>query len=343
MSVSGAPFIAAEEYYLSNDLSTNATGPRDAALNLIPNHTISKLRNTGPSRIRDMRSAGVSMQILSHIPIDATAKTCQKMNDMLYTSVVTNQDRFTALALLPIGDAKEAASELQRCVTKYRFVGGVLGFRRDGPMLDSSEWDAIWTVVEKYKVPIALRPLFPSLDQLSEYAGSAPQSVLYSLTTAFHTFHITSPMLILRLYAAGIFDRHPNLHILISQLGHSIPELVPRIESCVASWPDSTKPRRSFLEVWQTNFYVSLADMQDLASLKPLLEHIPVDRILYAGNYPWEEKSKALMAELKDSELLAKEEWEKVAWKNAERLFGLKSAGGDKGRAFGRISGAYTP
>lgn len=78
----------------------------------------------------------------------------------------------------------------------------------------------------------------------------------------------------------------------------------------------------------------------DNSSMKSLLEHMPVDRVLYGTNYPFEDKGRAVMTEMKDAGVLGKEGWEKVAWGNAERLFGLKGArGGD--RKIGSRSTSY--
>jgi predicted TIM-barrel fold metal-dependent hydrolase len=169
MSNSSNPFIAIEEFYLSNDFSPTSTNPADPALYLLSSNVVSKLKSLGPSRIRDMRANNVAMQVLSHIPVDASPKTCQKLNDTLYSSMIMNQDRFAALAMLPCWDAKEAASELQRCVTKYKFVGGVLGFRRgvwEEKAYDGQAFEELWKAAERYKVPIALRPLFPTRQQV---------------------------------------------------------------------------------------------------------------------------------------------------------------------------------
>jgi predicted TIM-barrel fold metal-dependent hydrolase len=92
--------------------------------------------------------------------------------------------------------------------------------------------------------------------------------------------------------------------------------------------PIADKPKRSFLDVWQHNFYLTTADVLDMSTMRTLLEQIPMDRVLYASNYPLEERSKELMAELKQSGFLAKDEWERLAWLNAESLFGLKSSVG---------------
>jgi predicted TIM-barrel fold metal-dependent hydrolase len=95
------------------------------------------------------------------------------------------------------------------------------------------------------------------------------------------------------------------------------------------SIPDTDKPKRSFLDVWQHNVYLTTADALDLSSMRMLLEQIPIDRVLYASNYPLEERGKELMTKLRESDFLTEEEWERLAWRNAEQLFKLK--GGERG------------
>ncbi|KAF2706605.1 hypothetical protein K504DRAFT_384772 [Pleomassaria siparia CBS 279.74] len=334
------PFIATEESYLSPLIPFGPSStPSDAALHLIPPATLSKLRTLGPLRVRDMRTSSITLQIISHIPIEnATPQTCQKINDAMYSQIVMSPDRFQALAMLPCGRGvgKEAGRELARCVSKYRFVGGVMGVKRGGSegsvdgeagSLDDKEWEELWAVAERYKVPIALRTVFPSREKIPEFAGAYPESLIGPLLTNFHAHHTTSPLLILRLYLSGVFDRHPNLHLILSQSGHSIPSLLPRILALDSSLLPP-KPVRSFLDVWQHNFYVTTADVLDLQSMRLLLEQIPLDRVLFATGYPWEERGRELMKDLRESSIVSKEEWERIAFGNAEWLFGVKIGSG---------------
>jgi predicted TIM-barrel fold metal-dependent hydrolase len=96
--------------------------------------------------------------------------------------------------------------------------------------------------------------------------------------------------------------------------------------------PVADKPKRSFLDVWQHNIYLTTADAQDMSSLRALLEQIPVDRVLYASNYPFEERGKELMEELRDRGFLTQMEWERVACENAETIFDLKGPNTRGGR-----------
>jgi predicted TIM-barrel fold metal-dependent hydrolase len=135
-----------------------------------------------------------------------------------------------------------------------------------------------------------------------------------------------SPVPVLRLFLARVFDRYPNLRLVVANPG-ALPILLPRIDAMLAAVPPADKPRRCFLDVWQHNLYLTTADALDMASLRALLEQCPIDRVLYASNYPLEERGDELMAELKESGFLSLQEWEKLAWGNAEYLFGLGRSG----------------
>ena len=161
---------------------------------------------------------------------------------------------------------------------------------------------------------------------MAEYQHDLPANVSAPLLTHIHTAHTTSPLAVLHLYLSSVFDRHPNLRLILAHPG-TLPSLIPRIESLLASIPVADKPKRGFLDVWQHNIYLTTADAQDMSSLRALLEQIPVDRVLYASNYPLEERGKELMGEIMESGFLTKLEWERIAWGNAEILFNMKGPG----------------
>ena len=161
--------------------------------------------------------------------------------------------------------------------------------------------------------------------QIAEYTQGLPNTVVAPLVTHLHNAHTSSPMLVLRLYLNGVFDRYPQLRLVIAHPG-SLPSFLPRIDTVLDSIPATDRPKRSFLDVWQHNFYLTTADILDLSSMRTLLEQIPMDRVLYASNYPLEERGRDLMIELKESEFLTDEEWERLAWRNAEQLFKLPSS-----------------
>lgn len=161
------PLIACLESYLcpSLPIGTSLADQSSPALHIIPPTKLSKLKNLGPARAKDMRSLGYAKQIVSHISMSASPTMSTKINDSLYAGLKVNMERMAALALLPVGQGRgrEAAAELQRCVTKMKFVGGMIGLSRDRVgMLGGGDYDELWSAAEKFRVPIVLRDMWPN-------------------------------------------------------------------------------------------------------------------------------------------------------------------------------------
>ncbi|KAL6706764.1 hypothetical protein ACN47E_005100 [Coniothyrium glycines] len=316
MSNSAPPnLIATVESYLCPSLPVASIAPTDLSLpslHLIPSPTLTKLRNVGSARIKDMRALGQSKQIISHIPIYATTQACANINDALYTASRLNADKFTALAILPsaMGQGTEAARELQRCITKYKFAGGMVGLRRGEDSILDDSFEELWSVADRFRTPIALREMWPSGVEAATYQRNLPDTVLAPFLALAHAAHSNSPLPFIHLYLAGVFDRYPSLRLILCHPG-ALPSLIPRIETVLSSIPVADKPKH----------------VQEMSSMRALLEQIPMDRLLYASNYPFEENGKNLMHELRDSGFLSKDEYDMVAWGNAEVLFGWKTGG----------------
>ncbi|KAI4924934.1 uncharacterized protein J4E92_006971 [Alternaria infectoria] len=330
-TTTAASLIASLESHLAPTLvfTSPPTSPSQPSLHLIAQATLTKLRNIGPGRVKDMRTLGHSKQIISHIPIAAAPPICSKINDTMHSAVIMNGEKVAALSMLP-SEGKEAAKELARCVGKMKFVGGCIGMSRN-IKLEEAEWEDLWDVAERYRVPILLREMWPVGSEIPDYQHSFPSSVYAPLLTHIHSSQTTSPLPLLHLYLSCVFDRHPALRLILAHPG-ALPSLIPRIEMLLTTIPSADKPKRSFLDVWQHNIYLTTADAQDMSSLRALLERIPVDRVLYASNYPLEERGKELMEELRESGFLTQVEWDRVAWGNAETVFNLKGANMKAGR-----------
>ncbi|RAR07086.1 2,3-dihydroxybenzoic acid decarboxylase [Stemphylium lycopersici] len=262
----------------SSTFTSPSTSPTQPSLHLIATPTLTKLRNLGPGRLKDMRSLGHTRQIISHIPILAAPQACSKYNDAMASAVLMNAEKFAVLAMLP-NDGKEAARELVRCVNRYGFVGGVvaLGKGGGGMQVDREEWWELWNQAEKFRIPILIRGLWPMASEVAEYQHGLPFGVLGPILTHLHTSHTMSSLPIVHLYLNCVFDRHPNLRLILAHPG-ALPSLIPRIENLLTSIPAADKPKRGFLDVWQHNIYVTTADAQDMSSLRALLEQIPMDR-----------------------------------------------------------------
>lgn len=158
--------IACLESFLSPALIIpDADSPHSPALDLLSPPTLSKLRNLGHARARDSRALGHTTQVISHIPVATTPHRYVKLNDALDAGTRMQRNRMVALALLPSGQGEgmEAARELQRCVTKLKFVGGVFATGRG---LEEGGFEEVWAMAQRLGVPVVLRDGWPSRDQV---------------------------------------------------------------------------------------------------------------------------------------------------------------------------------
>jgi predicted TIM-barrel fold metal-dependent hydrolase len=78
-------------------------------------------------------------------------------------------DKMAALALLPGGEGqgKDAARELQRCVVKLKFVGGIVAVGRAGEGILDAGFEEVWGTAVKFGVPIVVRGVWPTDSEVS--------------------------------------------------------------------------------------------------------------------------------------------------------------------------------
>lgn len=135
--------VATLESYLCPSISitspSTSNDPTTPSFHLIPAATLQKLKNVGTARVKDLRTLNQSKQIISHIPVVTTPYNCSKLNDALHAQIRLHGEKFAGMALLPCGrgEGKDAALELIRCVSRLRFVGGMVllgtsGITEDG-------------------------------------------------------------------------------------------------------------------------------------------------------------------------------------------------------------------
>lgn len=95
-----------------------------------------------------------------------------RCNDALYAALRLHSDKFSGLALLPggEGEGRDAARELQRCVVKYGFVGGVVGVTRGSLEAQGLVgFEVLWDMAVRCGVSVALREVWPVVGEVSGF------------------------------------------------------------------------------------------------------------------------------------------------------------------------------
>jgi predicted TIM-barrel fold metal-dependent hydrolase len=324
------PLIATEETYSTDEL---------IALNAINDDHVEYLEETGlaelgPGRIGAMDGAGINVQILSahtpgvqNLPGQEGIDWAYRLNKMIANGpMATYPGRFQAYATLPLQDPEASADELERAVREDGFLGAMTNGFIGKKFLDHPDFEPLLARAEALGVPIYLHPGFPP-DEVFEiyYRITRPEYNEeyqdYIFSGSGYGWHQEVLTQCLRLIMTGAFDRFPNLQMIVGHMGEGLPFFYERIVTDMGEVTEDSlaKPIGQY---FNDNFwYTTSAFFQD-ELLHLLLKSISVDRVMFGTDYPFADMKQG--ADWLRAVDLPREAKEKIAFRNAEKLFGIK-------------------
>jgi predicted TIM-barrel fold metal-dependent hydrolase len=319
------PLITLEEHFVSTHLLSYLSEIYSEQLIHLPD-VKAKLLDVGDLRLQDMDLNQVSFQIVSHGPGAGTLplNLCQQANDQLRESIKLHPSRFAGFAVLPMSTPEDAAAELRRCVRELGFVGALVDNHVNGKHYDEERYWPVLEAAEELDVPFYLHPHYAAGPQKIVYEGNFSLGAEKGLGSSSFGWHQDCGLHVLKLFAAGVFDKYPKLKIIIGHFGEMLPFMLERIEKLCHRWG---KRERSFRQVWDTNLWITTSGVWSLAPLACILQNTKMDRILYSVDYPFEKNENGLkwIKELQKSGLVTPEQLEMIAYHNAEKLLGVKA------------------
>jgi predicted TIM-barrel fold metal-dependent hydrolase len=325
------PLITLEEHFLSPTVKEHyVTTQTRSPYHMFPKALTDNLSDLGESRIKNMDAGSVTMQIISHGPnsLALDIATCSKANDELARAVKDHPGRYAGFATLPMADPPAAAKELRRCVKELGFVGTLIDDNCQGRFYDDEFFWPVFEAAQELDVAIYLHPSYNQGAKKVLFEGNYPDAIAENLALHGFGWHSECALHVLRLFAAKVFDHYPRLKIIIGHMGEMLPfqlDRVVRISS--TQWPKlGVKPERQLRQVWDENIWVTTSGMFALAPMACLVRQCKPDRILYSVDYPFANIKWGLdfMNELEKSGMVSQEMLENIAYKNAEKLLGVK-------------------
>lgn len=320
------PLITLEEHFFSSAVPEGLKPKYSEQLKHVDG-VYDKAVNLGALRLRDMDAGGVALQVISHVPgLSDNPVACHAANDQL-AAVINAKDqskgRFAGFAVAAMGHPVQAAAELRRAITELGFVGALVDNHHNGKFFDGPEYEPFWSAAEELDIPIYLHPTWASEDMTPRYQGNFIQGAAMSMASSGLGWHTETALHVLRLFASGLFDRHPKLKIIIGHMGETIPFMLERIQVLSRRWGYF---QRDFKTVYDENVWITTSGVWSLNPLRCILANTRLDHILYSVDYPFQKNEIGLewIKELEDSGLVSKEELDAIAHGNAEKLLKVK-------------------
>jgi aminocarboxymuconate-semialdehyde decarboxylase len=251
-------------------------------------------------RIEEMDAAGVSLQVLSTVPVmfsywakPADALDLSRLlNDHIAEVVRAHPTRFAGLGTIPLQDPELAARELERCVTELGLRGAEIGTHVDanehchGPdcrNLDDRSLDVVWNTAERLDAAIFVHPWdMLGKNRMPKYwlpwlVGMPAETCLAICCVLF----------------GGVFERFPKLRVAFAHGGGAFPFTLGRIEHAFHVRPDlcavdNKKNPRSYLADGKrpARFYVDSL-VHDPDALRMLLKVFGAERVALGSDYPF--------------------------------------------------------
>ena len=283
-----------------------------------------KLLDLGAGRIAAMDEGGIDFQVLSLMSIgldelsaaDSTALATE-VNDELAAAVRAHPERLGGFATLAMKDPEQAAKELERCVTKLGFKGVMLDGTIDGSFFDDGKFLPVFEAASQLKVPVYLHPAPPPKTVREAYFAGLPEAAGQMLSIAGRGWHAETGLHTLRLIVSGLFDKLPDLQLVIGHMGEGLPYALTRSSSALSR---ATQLRQTVAEYFQTNIHVTTSGYFTLPPLRCAIEVLGIDRMMYSVDYPFSPNTNGKHYLDEVARVLSAGDLEKLAYGNAARL-----------------------
>jgi predicted TIM-barrel fold metal-dependent hydrolase len=228
-------------------------------------NTGDKLADLGEGRLRLMDEVGVDYAVLSltspgaeQFEVEVGKRVAEDANNVLAALIKEHPDRFGGFASLAPKDVAWSVKELERCVKELGFCG----------------WETH-----------------------SNFGDSHLELREFGMVLAGPTFGfgVEVSYTFLRMIVRGVFDKFPNLKIIMGHLGEAFPFLVDRVDRAYMQGHQKPDPEigpgsKEWASYYvKRNLWVTTSGNYLPAAFVCSRDGLGMDRILLGTDYPYED------------------------------------------------------
>ena len=321
--------ITLEEHFVTADF-LKATGAYGQSVPEPMRAISAKLLDLGEGRIAAMDEGGITLQVLSlaalgieNLSPSNQTSVFHDVNDELAAAVRAHPDRFAGFATPALKEPAAAVKELERCIRTLGFKGLFVNGTTDGKFLDAPEFFPLLEAAEALNVPLYLHPAPPSPTIQKAYYSDLPGDTGMMLSIAGWGWHAELGLHLLRLIVSGVFDRLPNLQVIIGHMGEFIPYALARSNGILSAAAKNLK--RSVTETLLDQVHITTSGYFTRPPFDCAREVVGLDHLMYSVDYPFSPNTKGrdFLATLQSNPALTTAEMEALTYTNAKRLLRL--------------------
>ena len=148
------------------------------------------------------------------------------------------------------------------------------------------------------------------------YYSGFPDDINTALATFGLGWHYEAGIQFVRLVVAGVFDRYPDLQIILGHWGEVVLFYLERLGSLARV----ARLDRPVADYFRQNLYVTSSGMWSDSYLQRCREHVGRERILFSTDYPYQYRPgrpgrsfvEQASLTLEDKEMFAHGNWERL-------------------------------
>ncbi len=273
-------------------------------------------------RLSNMDRLGIDVGVVSPAPLDVledqglALDLIQACNDGLVELCTSHPDRFVMLASLPMPNAEASLAELDRIATEPALRGITFPSQATLHRPDQLGIEPLLTRAAELGLPLLLHPSGSSTD-----FGTAFDD--FGLGLSFHAM-ISGPVVILRMIAAGIFDRIPGLEVIVPMFGGVLPYIGFRQDGRLKG-----RMQRPPTEYLRTSIFLDTSGFPAGPTYRCAIDTVGTSHMILGSDYPsWD--MDFVLAALDEMDL-GPVDREAILGRNASRWFDPKSTRQDGG------------
>jgi len=256
---------------------------------------LERLLDLGQQRLRHMDETGIDKAVLALTAPGAQPLTnlgearglAQRANDYLAENVAAHKDRYIGMTTVAPQDPAWSAGEIVRGARELNFKGVQINSHTQGEYLDHPKFDPIFRALADTGQALYIHPSSPPDAMIGPMLDGGLDGAIFG-------FGVEVGLHLLRLITSGIFDRYPELQIMVGHMGEALPFWIYRIDymhqATVRSkrYPFMKPLKKTILEYLRTNVLITTSGMAWAPAILFTQQVVGEDRVMYAMDYPYQ-------------------------------------------------------